>query len=55
MKAMAWAVLCKDGDIHADDEGCCVCLYKDQAQDALRELALELCGPHRVVALYSRG
>ena len=61
MKAIAWAVLCKSGEVHTDDEGSFIFLDKGQAVDEKNGKPWDLgtpdhhgCGPHRVVTLYRR-
>jgi len=61
VKAIAWAVLCKSGEVHTDDEHSYVFLDKGQAVDKKNGDLLdpgkpddEGCGPHRVVTLYRR-
>jgi len=61
VRGIAWAVLCKSGEVHTDDEHSYVFLDKDQAVDAKNDgpwLASKSddagCGPHRVVTLYRR-
>ena len=61
MKAIAWAVLCKSGEVHTDDEHSFMFLDKGQAVDAKNDQPWldndpddAGCGPHRVVTLYRR-
>ena len=61
LKPMAWAVLCKDGSVHAGDEQSFLFLDECQARDAIRgdpwdgeDLREEDCHPHTVVTLYRR-
>jgi len=53
---IAWATLCKTGDVHEFEEHCALYLADDQARDAAEILDddpddLALCGPHVVVEL----
>lgn len=50
MIVRAYAVVCKTGEVHQDDEHSYVFLDRDQAKDEKADLAGE-CGPHRVVSL----
>lgn len=63
MKAMAWAILCKSGEVHAGDENCCLFLDRGQALDYMKgedpfdygcQPDDDGCGPHRIVGLYRR-
>ncbi len=56
MKALAWAVICKDGSVHNDYESSFLFLDDDQARDEAGDLDRGEweCGPHRVVTLWQR-
>jgi len=58
--AIAWAVLCADGQVHEFEEWCGLFLADDQARDECEILNddpddLRACGPHTVAALALRG
>lgn len=63
MIPVAYAVLCKSGEVHIDDDHSWVFLDRDQADDAVADrnpffgvmAESQDCGPHRVVTLYRRG
>lgn len=54
----AWAIVCKGGAIHCDDESSYLFLDKGQARDRLKgddlrmeTLSEEPCAPHKIITL----